>query len=95
MTRATLADLLAAAAAAADTGATATATMEATTWIAIGILGIVLGLLFLVNWIPVLVNGRQASSIVNFTGGFYRWTFRVLAYGLLLTGTYPPFRLGE
>jgi hypothetical protein len=64
-------------------------------FIVIGILSIVVGLLFLVNWIPVLLNGRQSSAIVNFMVGFYRWTFRVLAYGLLLTGKYPPFGFGD
>jgi Domain of unknown function (DUF4389) len=61
----------------------------------IWILAIVVGLLFLVSWIPVLVNGRQATAIVTFMTGFYRWTLRVLAYGLLLTGTYPPFSFDD
>ena len=64
-------------------------------FIVVWVLAIVLGFLFLVNWIPVLVNGRQATSIVNFTGGFYRWTLRVWAYALLITGRYPPFSLSE
>lgn len=64
-------------------------------WIVLGILGIVLGLLFLVSWIPVLVNGRQNGAIVSFIGGFYRWTARVAAYGLLFSGTYPPFGFGD
>ena len=59
------------------------------------ILAIVLGLLFLVSWIPVLVNGRQSEAIVNFLAGFYRWTTRATSYGLLLTGTYPPFSLSD
>ncbi|HEY3165399.1 MAG TPA: DUF4389 domain-containing protein [Candidatus Limnocylindrales bacterium] len=63
--------------------------------IAIWILSIVLALLFLVSWIPVLLNGRQASAIVDFTSGFYRWSTRVVAYGLLLTGSYPPFSLSD
>jgi hypothetical protein len=61
----------------------------------IWILAIVVGLLFLVSWIPVLVNGRQATAIVTFMTGFYRWTLRVLAYGLLLTGKYPPFSFDD
>ena len=64
-------------------------------WVVIAILAIVVGLLFIVAWVPVLLNGRQAASIVTFVGGFYRWTLRVSAYALLLTGAYPPFRLGE
>jgi len=52
-------------------------------------------LVYLVTWIPVLVSGRQAASIVSIIGGFYRWTIRVAAYGLLLSGTYPQFGLGD
>jgi hypothetical protein len=62
-------------------------------WIVLAVLGFVLGLLFLVSWAPVLATGRQAGAIVTFIGGFYRWTYRVMAYGLLLTGTYPPFTM--
>lgn len=55
----------------------------------------VLGLAYLVSWIPVLLTGRQAPAIVSFIGGLYRWTIRVAAYGLLLSGTYPPFGFGD
>ena len=64
-------------------------------WIVLSLLGIVLGLLYLVTWIPVLVSGRQATSIVSFIGGYFRWTVRVAAYGLLFSGTYPPFGFGD
>ena len=56
---------------------------------------IVLGFVSLVTWIPVLVNGRTADWVVRWVGGFYRWFNRVYAYGLLLTGKYPPFRLDD
>jgi hypothetical protein len=59
------------------------------------VLGIIVGLLVLISWAPVLVNGRQADGIVDFVGGVYRWTMRVSSYSLLLTGKYPPFRLSE
>ena len=58
-------------------------------------LGIVLGFISLVTWIPVLVNGRTADWVVQWVGGFYRWFNRVYAYGLLLTARYPPFRLDD
>ena len=64
-------------------------------FIVIWVLGIAVGLLFLVSWVPVLLNGRQAPTLVDFFGGFYRWGLRVFAYALLFTGSYPPFRLGE
>jgi hypothetical protein len=47
----------------------------------------------LFSWVPILLNGRQADSVVRIVGGFYRWTLRVGAYALLLTGRYPPFGL--
>jgi hypothetical protein len=59
------------------------------------ILAIAIAFLSLVTWVPVLINGRQADSIVRFFGGFYRWTTRVAAYALLLTGKYPPFSFDD
>jgi hypothetical protein len=56
---------------------------------------IVVGFVSLITWIPVLVNGRTADWVVRWVGGFYRWFNRVYAYGLLLTGKYPPFRLDD
>ena len=58
-------------------------------------IGIVFAFITLVTWIPVLVNGRTADWVVRWVGGFYRWFNRVYAYALLLTGTYPPFRLDD
>jgi hypothetical protein len=57
----------------------------------LAVLGIGIALLTLVTWLPVLVMGRQAGSIVSFFAGYYRWGVRVSAYALLLTGKYPPF----
>lgn len=58
------------------------------------VLGIGIALLVLVTWLPVLVNGRQAESVVSFFSGYYRWAIRVSSYSLLLTGKYPPFSFG-
>ena len=58
-------------------------------------IGIVLGFISLITWIPVLVNARTADWVVQWVGGFYRWFNRVYAYGLLLTAKYPPFRLDD
>jgi uncharacterized protein DUF4389 len=63
--------------------------------IVLWVLGFISAVLVLVSWIPVLVNGRQADGIVDFVAGVYRWSVRVAAYALLLTGTYPPFRLSD
>lgn len=62
-------------------------------WIILWLLGIVVAFMFLVSWIPILAGGRQADWVMQWVGGFYRWGDRVIAYQLLLTGKYPPFRL--
>ena len=59
------------------------------------VLGVIAGFLVLVSWIPVLVSGRQAEAIVDYFAAVYRWSVRVGAYAMLLTGTYPPFRLSN
>ena len=64
-------------------------------WIVLIFIGIILGFVSLITWIPVLVNGRTADWVVRWVGGFYRWFNRVYAYALLLTGKYPPFRLDD
>ncbi len=62
-------------------------------FLALWLLGIAVVVVAWVAWLPILINGRQADDLVRFTTGVYRWTARVSAYALLLTGTYPPFRL--
>ena len=57
------------------------------------LLGLVAGILILFSWIPVLINGRQAGVVYDIVGGYVRWTTRVYAYLLLMSGSYPPFRL--
>jgi hypothetical protein len=64
-------------------------------WIVLWVLGAAAGIVLFFSWVPILVSRRQAASIVNFIRDYYRWFLRVSAYALLLTGTYPPFRLGE
>lgn len=60
-------------------------------FIVLALLGIVIGLVSLFTWVPVLISGRQGDTLVRLFGGFYRWSVRVSAYALLLTGRYPPF----
>ncbi len=64
-------------------------------FIIIWVLGIGVGLIAWISWIPVLGNGRQSDAIVDYVSGVIRWSVRVGSYALLLTGTYPPFRLAE
>ena len=59
------------------------------------LLGIVVGILMLFTWVPVLLNGRTSGVMVRWVGGYYRWSLRVTAYAMLLTGRYPPFSLDD
>lgn len=62
-------------------------------FIVLWFLGLIAAIVVLFSWLPVLINGRQADSVVALVGGIYRWGTRVTAYLLLLTGRYPPFSL--
>jgi hypothetical protein len=63
---------------------------------------IVLGVLWIggivaivIAWFAILFTGRYPRPLFRFVVDLIRWTDRVLAYALLLmTDTYPPFRLG-
>ena len=59
--------------------------------IVLGVLGLLMYVVAFVNWIPILVNGRQAAWICTLAGGTFRMSTRVSAYILLMTGAYPPF----
>ena len=62
-------------------------------FIVLVLLGIVVYILILFAWLPVLINGRQASVVYDVAGGYLRWYTRVAAYLSLMSGPYPPFRL--
>ncbi len=64
-------------------------------FLVLAVLGIAVGCVSFFTWVPVLVNGRQADSLVTLFAGFYRWSARVGAYALLLTGRYPPFSFDD
>ena len=61
----------------------------------IAILGLVVGLLQLVLWLPVLLTGRYPRWAYTVVGGYLRWNTRMQAFLLGLTDQYPPFRLGD
>lgn len=58
-------------------------------------LGVAVGFLSLITWLPVLLTGRYADWAYRIVGGYIRWQNRVTAYVLLMTGPYPPFSLDD
>ncbi len=57
------------------------------------LLGIVVGIVLLICWIPVLFTGQYPDWAHRQVGGYIRWLTRVMAFGLGLTDVYPPFSL--
>lgn len=55
--------------------------------------GGLISLLALFAGVAVLFTKRYPPSIFDLIMGLNRWTYRVAAYGLLMTDQYPPFRL--
>ena len=64
-------------------------------FIVLWLLGIVTGLSVLVSWIPVLFMGRQAQMLVSLYTTYLRYTTRVVAWAMFLSGPYPPIIPGD
>jgi Domain of unknown function (DUF4389) len=64
-------------------------------YIVLFVLSIVTFFAVLISWFAILFTGRYPYVLFDFVVGFFRWQKRVTAYAILLvTDTYPPFRLG-
>jgi hypothetical protein len=55
--------------------------------------GGVLGLLTRAAMVVLAATGRYPASLFDVIMGLNRWVYRMLAYVLLMTDEYPPFRL--
>jgi hypothetical protein len=62
--------------------------------VAVGVVGVAATAALVVGWFAVLVTGRWPEGLRNFVVGWFRWSFRVQAYGYLVTDAYPPFGFG-
>ena len=49
----------------------------------------------LIAWFAILFTGKYPAGLFGFSAGMLRWSTRVNAYMLLLTGQYPPFSLDD
>lgn len=64
-------------------------------YVCLCVLGVLVGLLQLVTWIPVLTAGQYPEWGYNLTAGTIRWAQRVVAYMYGLSDTYPAFSLQD
>ena len=48
-----------------------------------------------IGWFGALFTGRLPAFAEQYLTGYLRWEARVLAYDLLLTGSYPPFSMDD
>ncbi|MGE0601908.1 MAG: DUF4389 domain-containing protein [Dehalococcoidia bacterium] len=58
-------------------------------------LGLAQNIVTLIAWFAILFTGKYPAGLLQFSTNILHWNTRVGGYALLLTGTYPPFALGE
>jgi hypothetical protein len=52
--------------------------------------GFIAGILWVLQWLIILVTGKRNKGIHNFIVGFWRYWTRAIAYILMLTDERPP-----
>ena len=62
-------------------------------YVVVYFVGIAASVVLLLAWFIVLFTGKWPEGMREFCIGYFRWSIRVLAYAVLLTDVYPPFRL--
>jgi hypothetical protein len=63
-------------------------------YVVLGFLAIGVAFSVVIAWFAILFTGRYPQALFDFVVGVGRWALRVNAYMfLLVTDTYPPFRL--
>ena len=62
-------------------------------FIVIYVLNIVVSIVLFIAWFAILFVGRMPRGMHGFITGYYRWSYRLFTYLLLLTDAYPPFSL--
>ncbi len=62
-------------------------------YVVVSLVGIAANVVLFLAWFIVLFTGKWPEGMREFCVGYYRWSIRVLAYAVLLTDVYPPFRL--
>jgi hypothetical protein len=60
-------------------------------FIVLYLFGIVASLGLIAAWFVVLFTGRWPEGLRQFLLGYFRWSFRLSGYYMLLTDVYPPF----
>jgi hypothetical protein len=74
-------------------GIVARAVLAIPHFIILWVLGIVVGVIYLISWFPVLTTGRFPGWGYDIIGGTTRWSTRVTAWIMLMGDPYPPFSL--
>ena len=62
-------------------------------YVVVYLVGIAASVVLFLAWFIVLFTGKWPEGMRVFCVGYYRWSIRVMAYAVLLTDVYPPFRL--